>query len=601
MKLITILVLLLLAAPGSAQEHEIRSASLPPDVEREILRLYAGGGARYDGPAQIGRADVIGHDVAAMGGPLRVAGRVEGNLAMVHGDVIIEPGGVVTGDVTVVGGEVRLENRGIVGGTITTYAAASRGRRAWDHDRPRGEWDRDRDRDREDGADIDDDADERRERRRRVRSDRGDARLTVRAGSSYNRVEGLPVMFGPVIRTAGSNPLRVEALAIWRSESGSDTDRMGYRVKAEQFFGDRRFSVGASLFSVVQPLDGWQISDLEASLAAVAFHDDYRDYHGRTGWGAFATVRPMAGLEATVEYRREEHDARAAGDPWSLFHGGEEWRRQPLVGEGDLHLLGASAELDLRDRRSDPREGWLARVSVERPVSGSLSRPAMFAVMSDPIPGGAEPDVPATELSTDFTSAQVDVRRYDRVGRRSQLNARVMAGGSLTGDALPAQYQHTLGGFGTLPGYPTFHADCGARTFAGMHDEEHYFPAYGCDRFALAQLEYRGSLSLDLGFGSPRYDDDRWDSRRDRRRSDRWDWQAVDFNPRWVAFLDAGRGWGTGRAVDVAGLDADRDTGTLVDVGLGFLIDDFGIYAALPLTGGVDQEPRFFVRLGRRF
>lgn len=584
MRLIASLLLLLLAAPVGAQERQIRSANLPPQVERELLRLYDGDAVRYDGPTQIDRSEVVRRDVAAMGGPLRVAGRVEGDVVMVDGDVIIEPGGAVSGDVTVVGGEVRLGSRATVGGTITTYALASSERDAWDHDRPRGEWDWEWERD--DEAEPDDDAeDDRRERRGRDRADRGDARLTVRAGSSYNRVEGLPVMFGPVIRTAGPNPLTLEALAIWRSESGPDTDRMGYRVKAEQFFGGaRRFSVGGSLFSVVQPLDRWQISDLEASLAAAVFHDDYRDYYGRTGWGAFAAVRPMEGLEATVEYRREDHGSRATGDPWSLFHGGDEWRQQPLVAEGDLHLLGTSAKLDLRDRRDDPREGWLARASLERPVSGSLTRPPMFAVMTDPIPGGAEPDVPAAVMSTDFTSAQLDVRRYSRVGRRSQLNARVVAGGSLTGAALPPQYQHTLGGFGTLPGFPTFHADCGARTFLGMHDEEYYFPAYGCDRFALAQLEYRGSLALDFGFGAPRYDDG-------------WDWQELDFNPRWVAFLDAGRGWGT----DGPASDTDRDTGTLLDVGLGFLIDDFGIYAALPLNGDVDQEPRFFVRLGRRF
>lgn len=584
MRLITTLLLLVLAAPVGAQEREIRSANLPPEVERELLRLYDGAAVRYDGPTQIGRSDVVRRDVAVMRGPLRVAGRVEGVVVMVNGDVIVEQGGTVTGDVTVIGGEVRMENRATVGGTITTYGLASRERGAWDHDRPRGEWDWEWERERDEADVDDDDADDDGWKRGEDRSDRGDARLTVRAGSSYNRVEGLPVMFGPVIRTAGRNPLRVEALAIWRSESGSDMDRMGYRVKGEQFLGgDRRFSVGGLLFSVIQPLDRWQISDLEASLAAALFHDDYRDYYDRTGWGAFAAVRPVAGLEATIEYRQEAHGARAAGDPWSLFHRGEDWRYQPLVAEGDLHLLAASAELDLRDRRDDPREGWLARTSVERPVSGTLTRPAMFAVMSDPIPGGPDPDVPETAMSMDFTSVQVDVRRYSRVGRRSQLNARVVAGGSLTGAEVPPQYQHTLGGFGTLPGFPTFHADCGARTFAGMHDEEYYFPAYGCDRFALAQLEYRGSLALDVGFGSRSYDDDPWD------------WDDIDFSPRWVAFLDAGRGWGRGP------LDTDRDTGTLVDVGLGFLIDDLGIYAALPLNDGVEQEPRFFVRLGRRF
>jgi hypothetical protein len=55
--------------------------------------------------------------------------------------------------------------------------------------------------------------------------------------------------------------------------------------------------------------------------------------------------------------------------------------------------------------------------------------------------------------------------------------------------------------------------------------------------------------------------------------------------------MDAGRGWG----VD------DRSTDTLVDAGLGFLVGRLGFYAAVPITGDVDQKPRFHLRWGSRF
>ncbi|MFP4624701.1 MAG: hypothetical protein ACLFRX_11020 [Gemmatimonadota bacterium] len=569
MRVLTILLLAALAAPAAAQEREIRSANLPPELEWELLRMYEGRAERYDGPTTIERGRVVRGDVAAMGGPLVVRGRVAGDLAMVGGDVMIEAGGSVAGRVTVVGGEVRLADGAEVGGTITAYAASGRSLA-----RP--------DREQEDDWVW-------WKRRRDDYRDHGFSRLVVRAGSGYNRVEGLPVMFGPVIRTGGPAPLRLEALAIWRTESESlDTDRMGYRVELEQFLDrSRRYGLGGSVYSVVDPLDRWQISDLEASLATVLFHQDYRDHYDRTGWSVFARAEPVRGLEARLEYRQEEHGALAAGDPWSLFHEDDDWRPQPLVAEGDVRSVVGAVELDFRDDDEDPTRGWYGRLAVQRPVGGDLVRPALLDVVPSGAAPGALPDfLPAREAGTDFFTGQLDLRRYLRVGWDSQLILRAVAGGSLDGTALPPQFQHALGGIGTLPGFPTFHADCGARSLAGGRGASTYFPAYGCDRFALAQVEYRGNLALDFGIGEPDYYDDEW-----------WGYVDIDLSPTWAVFFDAGQGW----AYEDPTRGPDRDTGLLLDAGLGFLLGDLGIYAALPLNGDVEQEPRFFVRLGRRF
>jgi hypothetical protein len=568
MRVFTSLLLLTLAVPAAAQEQEIRSANLPPDVEWRLIRMFDGGAERMNGPATVEPDRAIQGDLAVYGGPLRLAGRVEGDVVMVDGDVILERASAVTGSITVVGGEVRMEGEAEVAGTITAYALG----RA----RVRSERDRERDRDEDRWWRPD---------RRRHWGDDGYARLDLRLGSGYNRVEGLPVLFGPTLRTAGPNPLQLHALAIWRSEAGAslETDRMGYEVAAEQFFGGHRaFSIGGSLFSVIEPLEDWHISHTEASLAAVLFHDDYRDYYDRTGWSVFARAEPVSWLEARLEYRDEQHDAIPAGDPWSLFDGGDRWRLQPLVGEGGLETVRGSLELDFRDHEEDPYRGWFLRAGVTRAVGGDLTRPLLF---------GDHPDVwlasyqlPAEAFDTDFATGHLDLRHYAPVSRGSQLNLRLAAGGALTERRLPAQYQHALGGIGTLPGFSTFHADCGARALVGRRGTSQYYPAYGCDRFALGQVEYRGDLSLYFGMGDPDDDDD-W-----------WDYVEIDFEPTWVVFFDAAQGWAY-----EDGLGADRDTGLLYDAGVGLLLDDLGFYMALPLNGDVEQEPRFFVRLGRRF
>ena len=384
MRFLSALLLIFVAVPLSAQEREIRSANLAPELEWELLRMYDGGAVRYDGMAVIRASEVVRDGVAAMDGTLRIAGRVEGSVAMVNGDVVLEPGASVTGDITVIGGEVLKDDAAEVGGTITAYAMSSWGR--------------------------DDDVD--RDSRWRPPEDRGHARLTLRFGASYNRVEGLPVMFGPSLETPGANPLRLEALAIWRSQSGAslDSDRMGYRLRVEQFLGGyRQFSVGGSAYSEIGPLDRWQISDLEASLAAVLFHRDYRDHWEREGWSVFATFVPLLGVETRIEYRDEEHWTAVAGDPWSLFHGDDPWRLQPVMAQGDLQAVTGSVELDTRDDTDDPARGWFARLAVDRPVGGALTRPAL------PLDLGGDvvyDTLPAAEMDTDFTTAFLDVRRY---------------------------------------------------------------------------------------------------------------------------------------------------------------------------------------------
>ena len=108
----------------------------------------------------------------------------------------------------------------------------------------------------------------------------------------------MPIAFGPRVQTAGSNPLRVDALAIYRTESGLtlDPDRMGYFVRAEQFLGGHRsWSVGGTAHSLVEPIEDWHLSDLESGLATFLFHRDFRDHYDRHGVSLFSTWAPRGG------------------------------------------------------------------------------------------------------------------------------------------------------------------------------------------------------------------------------------------------------------------------------------------------------------------
>lgn len=546
--------------PLAAQERSIARAGLPRAVE-ERLTTIANNPATKQITGEATISEQVDGDVVAYTGPLTITGKINGELVVIDATVEFVEGSEVSGDVTLVGGDaIGLENANI-GGTVTMYTEGfslfrgrekvfsvnSRTRRVYREDDYR-DW--------------------------------GHAAFRVSTGWNYNRVEGLPVHFGPVIETDGRNPTRFEAQAIWRTEVSSpwDTDELGYKVRVEQFLGGHRsLRLGASLLSVIDPIENWQMNKVESSLATFVLHEDYRDYFKREGWSAYARFAPRAsGLTITAEYRDEDHLSEAARDPWTIFDNSDNWRLQPLVAEGRFRSLNGSVELDLRDDDDFPSSGVLIRGDLTHGLGGNLRDVATGF--------GPMPFLPG-DYDEKFTTGLIDARVYRRVAYDATLSFRFVGGGALTDHALPPQFQHALGGAGSLPGYASFSADCGARDFTAIRssDERAFFPYYGCDRTALFSAEYRGGFDFHWG-GLDALDED-----------DDWDWD-VSASPNWIVFFDAARGWAHQQSKERGAVD----TRTLYDVGAGILLGDFGIYGAVPLTGD-DRGMRFFIRLGPRF
>ncbi|MGH7481614.1 MAG: hypothetical protein ACRELV_05620 [Longimicrobiales bacterium] len=576
------------ASPAAAQERQIREAGLPAEVEARLLGVLDDPATtRRAGPATIAPGEAIPGALVVVG-DLSLDGTVGGDVLVVDGALSFGSGARVGGDIFVVDGRLRGDVGAGIDGSVTVYGDAP--------DRDRADWADWADWDERDGRDGG--------------GEDADASFVFRSGMTYNRVEGLPIAFGPRLRTGGANPLRLEALAIWRTEDdGFDSDELGYDVTLEQSL-PHGFAVGTGVRSVVEPIERRGLGDTENGLATFLFHDDYRDYFERTGWSAFIRWHARSlPLRAGLTFRNEDHGALAAHDPWSLTDGDEPWRLQPLVGVGELRTL--TGDVDFDTYRDDDRSGWSARLAATTGLGGELVLPERTMTI------GPEGTLPPEPLDEDFLNALLDLRRYEPIGRRSQLALRAVVAGTPTRSPLPPQFQHALGGIGSLPGYAPFEADCAARigtVTVGVGEEvSSFYPGYGCDRIALFQAEYRGSVELDLDFDwGP---DSDWEDGDDRdgpdggsqdRRADRelarreskdwddwgdWTWDD-DWDPGWAIFFDAGQGW------DVDG--AATDTDVLYDAGVGLLLGDLGIYWAAPLTDD-GSGSRFFIRLDRRF
>jgi hypothetical protein len=556
------LMWLVLTHPAAAQQPQGDQVLTRPQAEEAVERFNSSSTIRFLGRSGVPLDRTVTGDVAVLGGPFEVGGRVDGDVLVLNGNLDLGPEARITGNVTVIGGRVTGLTDSSIGGSLTTYP--------------------DRIRVVERDGLVALSARQLREFGRR--EGMGRAFITFRAGTNYNRIEGLPVMFGPVFESADPNSLKVEALAIWRTESGwsLDSDRMGYNLLVEQRFGPaRRVSLGARLHSEIQPIASQDLTDLESSLATFFLRKDYRDYFERTGWSAFATAGiPNTPVSLRAEYTDEEHVFSPVQSPWTLRRNDDPWRPQPLVAEGSLRSIAGDLTLDTRNDADDPTTGWWIRARTVRGLEGDLVLPAHEA--NDPLFPAQTFD--ATPVDVGFTAGQLDLRRYARVGPDSDVGLRLFAGGALTEVPLPPQYQHSLGGEGSLPGYSLFTQDCGARvrTFAMERASgdstvvERVFPRYGCDRAALMQFEFRHRFTVDVDWGRP----------------DDPDFGSADLGPAWSVFFDVGRGWSL--------TDPAMDTPWLSDVGLGLYLGDLGFYVARSLRG-VDRDFNFFIRLNRRF
>ncbi len=546
---------------------------LPREVADEVLRLWnAPATLRVDGPYTIDAGREVPGDVGVLGGALTVAGHVAGRIVAVNADVRLQAGARVDSEILVVGGRVVGGDVATVGGQIRTYRARLEYARDGDRlARPAGEeregsWWRRRDRWR----------------------DSWWSELRLVSARTYNRVEGLPVFLGPAIgREFGWGRLGIDAFGVWRSADGFEwkSENIGHSLKGEVRIGTGRgVRLGGRLFDLVEPVEAWHLTDEEVGLATFFLHRDFRDYYDRHGGSLYASLFRGTTVDATVSYSDQRWSDRRTRDPFTLFRNDKPWRENPLLDDGRFHLVNTTFRYDTRNDEGNPWWGWYILADYEYGTGRITNYGTATPGARDQTFGGA----------TVYDRLFVDVRRYNRISPEASLNFRLVGGGWLSGDDLPLQRRFSVGGPGTLAGYDFRRAagspdvwQCSTPAVPGTSYPVGV-PAQ-CDRFAMAQLEFRGDLQLDP-FGV-------LDEEREYRKA------GWGHGTQWVVFADAGRGWLVG--AEDGGLSYGRRSlpplSTFrTDVGLGLVLDDVGVYVAKSLSDR-STPVNVFVRLRPRF
>jgi hypothetical protein len=551
--------------PNAPPSDSVIRGGPPAEIISELIQFYNDSTTtRMQGDVSLPAGSRFEGQLALYRGSLRIAGRVAGRIAVANGTLYLLPGAAVEGEILVVGGRlIRSEQVSHVGAERVYWDAAPVTRNA-------------------DGLLV------LRERRRplgdiaRARTSFQTGRirttLSLATGGTYNRLEGLPVLFGPLFeyRPSSHTLARLDLRGILRTagESANLRSDFGYAVRGElRFEGKSEFGIGGRLYNEVQPTEDQPLTDSESGWSAFLLQRDYRDYFEREGINGFAYVQPTRPLRLEFSLGRDAERSVRATDPWSLFRNSDRWRRNPLVDDGHYFTTGLQLEYDTRNQRDRPTTGWMIRSRYEHLTSDDIAPVALPPVVRPNPPTGGG-------YATD--RLLLDVRRYSRLTPGLLINARLRADGWLAGGRLPVQRRVSLGGPDPLPGFDFRAYTCAPRGFT-----DPALPAL-CDRSILAQVEVRTRLGLNLGYRLPD---------RDGHGSGRFlGIEEADL----VLFTDAGKAWLAGSGpgqVPVARIPALKEWAA--DLGVGIDAGEIGAYLAKSISTG--ESVKFVVRLQRRF
>jgi hypothetical protein len=165
------------------------------------------------------------------------------------------------------------------------------------------------------------------------------------------------------------------------------------------------------------------------------------------------------------------------------------------------------------------------------------------------------------------------------------VSLRLVAGGWLGGDPLPLQRRLSIGGPDPLAGYGFRHSACN-RDIVDPAFERTRVAA--CDRVILAQVEYRGHISLHWAYQGSEPEDEETRSWFTLRGFD------------LVVLGDAGQAWLVGSGPGRLPSNRLPTLGSwLADLGLGVDWGGVGFYVAKAVTTG--ERLRFTLRLDHRF
>lgn len=538
---------------GAPPDRPVASATIPDSVLAAAL-------ARFNDPATLRsyggvqiNAPVAG-TVGVYAGDARITARIDGDVVVINGSLRLDASAEVTGTITVLGGHFFADPGARFRSPAIEYTERASVRRAGDATlvatAPMPTL---------------------RDLAGRVTTRVGNVLITPRVDIGiYNRVEGLPVVFGPSLRWTASPRLDVafDATATLRTarEASGVRGTFGWSTRlVATRNGDQPITVGLEIGDGVTSTADRPLRPAESSISALVFRRDQRDWYRDRATRLFASWQPQQELTVRGSLGVSRQRSLPAVDAFSLLRGNEAWRANPLVDDGRFTTITLGAAWDTRDDTKAPREGWWLNVEARHTTSSDLSPFLLPEQIRAPLPSDGYGTL----------EGSFDARRYQRIDPRHSLHLRLAGEGWLGGDPLTIQRRLALGGPDFLSAYPFRFITCDTR-----RRPDAAMPAL-CDRRMIAQAELRRTYDLSLATRVGPY----------AIGLDRADVMVfADFGSAWLA----GDGPGQVPADRIQALGEWRGA-----LGVGIDGGWIGAYLARSITD--DESPRFTLRLQRRF
>ena len=233
------------------------------------------------------------------------------------------------------------------------------------------------------------------------------------------------------------------------------SERTGYALGFERpLFGKTKLYVGGELHDLTASDDQWQLSSLEASLAAVGPRRNFRDYYRRRGVQINGALRLHRQIEALVVWRGERQEPLRDTSGFSFWNGDDAFRPNTSARGGRLNALLIGTSVDGRGFDRESLEASYRRHQFD----------TVFGERLDSVEGKHDlSPIWRIDWTSELSEAgafgsDFDFRRHIVSGRaRFRPSERQMFGvraiGGWSEGVLPPQRQFAVGGIGSVHGY----------------------------------------------------------------------------------------------------------------------------------------------------
>jgi len=356
----------------------------------------------FSTPLAVEEGEFVRGSVIAFFGDIDVFGEVNGDVVSFSGNVHIYTGAVVRGDVIALNGVVKVDSKASIYGMVKSAKAKG------------SSW---------------------RYRSRRWRAAQGP--LEIIGDIYYNRVDGAAVFGGIKYTDADSLIPSIEALAGYAFSSS----RWRYNISLTQTVlrGRWPLEAGGRIYRLLSSDDDQIISNVENSIFALFFNEDWKDYYETQGAYGFLRAGIMRWGKLEIGYQAETQNWLDAHPKlWALF-GSKEFRgnfssvpyntliaKRADFADRQMTSLKMKLSIDSRNDGDETKKGWYGYMDFEHSPQ-------------------------AWKGDFDFDRFETRLQRYQPLNRYQSLLL-TAAYGQVNGDYIPLNRFFFLGGLGTVHG-----------------------------------------------------------------------------------------------------------------------------------------------------